>query len=257
MAGKKNQMADISSCSFHIIDDAKFLTHFALSFPLPQQQSWTIVPLMQEQICNVMILTLGGKQLPLPWWTISYVQKPGKVGLSSAPTPAVIPTCSKPTRVSNKTYSSFSLCGSNVVTFVADLKVQAQTPETVLHHVAQTIMLAGYDNPRWNYRSKDLYLPFSHLMKTYKCDNPALQPQLVLPAGAPSSALSSITLARCGQQHLRILHQDLHGPILMPGRAVLQKRHHGPAQFASCHLPPGQLTRRMASKAAPCTTPQW
>jgi hypothetical protein len=35
VAGKKYQMAYVSSCSFHIVDDDCFLTHFELSFPLP------------------------------------------------------------------------------------------------------------------------------------------------------------------------------------------------------------------------------
>jgi hypothetical protein len=50
--------------------------------------------------------------------------------------------------------------------------------------VAQTIVLAGYADPRRSYGSKDLDLPFSRLMKTYKCNDPAPQPQLALPARA-------------------------------------------------------------------------
>lgn len=63
-------------------------------------------------------------------------------------------------------------------------QVQAQTPETALRHVAQTIVLAGYADPRKSYGSKDLDLPFSRLLKTYKCDDPAPKPQLALPARA-------------------------------------------------------------------------
>jgi hypothetical protein len=40
VAGKKNQMADMASRSFHLDDDLLFLTHFHHSFPFPQQQSW-------------------------------------------------------------------------------------------------------------------------------------------------------------------------------------------------------------------------
>jgi hypothetical protein len=68
--------------------------------------------------------------------------------------------------------------------FGRGLTVQAQTPETALRHVAQTIVLAGYANQQRSYGSKDLDLPFSRLMKTYKCDDPAPQPQLALPARA-------------------------------------------------------------------------
>jgi hypothetical protein len=94
VAGKQNQMADVSSRSFHLIDNDVFLTHFNFTFPLPQRQSWKIVHLMPEQISNV-ILTLGGKRLALPQWTKHYGPKTGKVGSSSAPTPAATPTCSR------------------------------------------------------------------------------------------------------------------------------------------------------------------
>jgi hypothetical protein len=61
------------------------------------------------------------------------------------------------------------------------LKVQAQTPETALRHVVQTLVLAGYPDSRWSYGSKDLHLPLLRLLRSYKTDNPALQPQLALP----------------------------------------------------------------------------
>jgi hypothetical protein len=42
------------------------------------------------------------------------------------------------------------------------LQVGAQTPETALRHMAQTIVLAGYPDPPRSYRSTDLdLLPFS------------------------------------------------------------------------------------------------
>jgi integrase len=63
-------------------------------------------------------------------------------------------------------------------------QVQAQTPETALRHVAQTIVLAGYADLRRSYGCKELDLPFTRLLKTYKCDDPAPKPQLALPARA-------------------------------------------------------------------------
>ncbi len=40
-------------------------------------------------------------------------------------------------------------------------QVQAQTPETALRHVAQTLVLDGYPDPRRSYGSKDFNLSFS------------------------------------------------------------------------------------------------
>jgi hypothetical protein len=63
-------------------------------------------------------------------------------------------------------------------------QVHAQTPETALRHVSQTIVLAGYPDPRRLYGSKDLDLPFSRLLKTYKTADPAPKLQLALPIRA-------------------------------------------------------------------------
>jgi hypothetical protein len=62
--------------------------------------------------------------------------------------------------------------------------------------MAQTIVLAGYANPRRSYGSKDLDFPFSGLLKTYKCDDPALKPRLALPARP----------IRCLTEHFRNKH---------------------------------------------------
>jgi hypothetical protein len=53
--------------------------------------------------------------------------------------------------------------------------------EKALHHVAQTLVLAGSDNPRRTYGSKELDLPFRHLLKSYKDQDLAPKPQLALP----------------------------------------------------------------------------
>jgi hypothetical protein len=63
-------------------------------------------------------------------------------------------------------------------------KVQSQTPKTTLRHVAQTLVLAGYADPRWSYAGNNLDLPFSRLNKSYKNEDPAPQPQLTLPVRA-------------------------------------------------------------------------
>jgi hypothetical protein len=69
-------------------------------------------------------------------------------------------------------------------------QVGHQSAEKALRHVAQTLQLAGYDNPRKTYGSKELDLPFHHLLKSYKDDNPAPKPQLALPVPVIQTASS-------------------------------------------------------------------
>jgi hypothetical protein len=68
-------------------------------------------------------------------------------------------------------------------------QVQAQTPETALRHVAQTLVLAGYADPRRSYGNKDLDLSFSKLLRSYKLQDPAPKPQLALPVQAIQCAV--------------------------------------------------------------------
>jgi hypothetical protein len=75
--------------------------------------------------------------------------------------------------------------------------------EKALRHVAQTLLLAGYDDPRRTYGSKELNLPFRHLLKSYETQDPAPQPQLSIPVAtieraaayhqAPNTALARAT----------------------------------------------------------------
>ena len=68
-------------------------------------------------------------------------------------------------------------------------QVQAQTPETALRHVPQTLVLDGYPDSRRSYGNKDLDLPFSRLLRTFKNDDPAPKPQLALPVRAIQCAV--------------------------------------------------------------------
>jgi hypothetical protein len=83
------------------------------------------------------------------------------------------------------------------------VQVGFQSVEKALRHVAQTLILAGFDDPRRTYGSKELDLPFRHLLKNYRDQDPAPRPQLALPvttierAGAyyqaPNTALTRAT----------------------------------------------------------------
>jgi hypothetical protein len=72
-------------------------------------------------------------------------------------------------------------------------QVGFQSVEKALRHVAQTFVLAGYDDPRRDLGAKDLNLPFRHLLKSYRTNDPAPQPQLALPVPSDN---------RRGGQHL-------------------------------------------------------
>jgi hypothetical protein len=48
--------------------------------------------------------------------------------------------------------------------------------------------LAGYDDPRRTYGAKELDLPFQHLLKSYKGQDPAPQPQLAIPVATVEHA---------------------------------------------------------------------
>jgi hypothetical protein len=67
----------------------------------------------------------------------------GNLGLNSAATHAVTPTCSTAPNQSNNNYTSVLLRGY----YGRRAQVQAQTPETALRHVAQTLVLDGYPDP--------------------------------------------------------------------------------------------------------------
>jgi hypothetical protein len=61
------------------------------------------------------------------------------------------------------------------------VQVGFQSVELALHHACQTLILARYDEPRQTYRSKELNLPFQHLLKSYKDQDQAPKFQLAIP----------------------------------------------------------------------------
>jgi len=73
-------------------------------------------------------------------------------------------------------------------------QVGVQTIKNALRFVAQAIMLAGFDDPRRPYGSKELDLPFQRLLKAYRNDDPAPQPQLALPVHTIEWAATSSQL---------------------------------------------------------------
>jgi len=68
------------------------------------------------------------------------------------------------------------------------IQVGHQTVEKALRHVAQTLVLAGFEDPRKTHGSKDLDLPFSRLLSGYRNSDPAPKPQLALPVNTIEEA---------------------------------------------------------------------
>ena len=74
--------------------------------------------------------------------------------------------------------------------FGRSIQVGHQSVEKVLRYVAQTLVLAGYPDPRRTSGGSDLDLPFSRLLKSYKTDDPPPKPQLALPVATVARAAS-------------------------------------------------------------------
>ncbi len=138
--------------------------------------------------------------------------------------------------------------------FGRETQVQSQTPETALRHVAQTLVLAGYPDPRRSYGSKDLDLPFSRLLRSYKTDDPAPKPHLALPVRPIQCAvppynnkgklfdfaisdLLTISFFLFAAPR-RVYHADIkiphpHRPVPTQGRAVFQTRQRPSSQHST------------------------
>jgi len=72
------------------------------------------------------------------------------------------------------------------------IQVGHQSVEKALRYVAQTLVLAGYPDPRRTGGATALDLPFSRLLASYKTQDPAPRPQLALPV---------MTVARAAGYH--------------------------------------------------------
>jgi hypothetical protein len=141
-----------------------------------------------------MISMLRGQPLGLRQWTTKLATNPGTIGphipgneksalaallAPIAQTYPLVPSC---------------LCRQDLHWHIGNaVQVGFQSVEKSMHHVLQTLVLAGYDDPRQTYRSKQLDSPFLHLLETYKYhQDPAPKPQLAIPVA---------TLERAGAYH--------------------------------------------------------
>jgi hypothetical protein len=68
------------------------------------------------------------------------------------------------------------------------IQVGHQSVEKALRYVAQTLVMAGFEDPRKTPGSEDLDLPFRHLLLGYRNADPAPQPQLAIPVNTIEEA---------------------------------------------------------------------
>jgi hypothetical protein len=68
------------------------------------------------------------------------------------------------------------------------VQVGHQSVEKALRYVAQTLVMAGFEDPRKTQGSDALDLPFQHLLLGYRQEDPAPQPQLALPVNTVEEA---------------------------------------------------------------------
>jgi hypothetical protein len=167
---------------------AEFLTHYNSFYPLPQKQRWTNVQLHSD-LWSSVILTLCGQQLPLQARSTAWIH-----WTHYACKCRIDPWMQYHSKQSQQTYCIAFAARVRTGIFGNASQVGHQSVEKVLRHVAQTLLLAGYDDPRRTYRSKELDLPFRHLFKSYKNQDPAPQPQLAIPV---------LTIKRAAAYHPR------------------------------------------------------
>ena len=159
----------------------EFLTHFNLSYPL-QSTSWTNVQPPSDLWSNV-IATLRGQRLPLQRWTMKPGKKVSPIGQAMLEHTMLIPG-----KHSQQEYLLAFAARVRTGIFGRAVQVGYQSVEKALRHVAQTLVLAGYDDPRKTLGSEHLDLPFQRLLRSYRHDNPVPKPQLALPVNTIEAA---------------------------------------------------------------------
>ena len=70
-------------------------------------------------------------------------------------------------------------------------QVGAQSVEKAMRHVAQTLVLAGFSDPRRTSGARQLDLPFSRRLKTMRDSDPAPRPQLALHVSCITAAAAA------------------------------------------------------------------
>jgi hypothetical protein len=125
---------------------SRYISHpFNSHYPLPQNQPWTNVQPNSAVWSNV-ISTLRGQQLGLRQWAIRTSWTAYARESQFNPKPL------------KQTYLLAFAARVRTDIFGHAVQVGFQSVEKALRHMAQALVLAGFDDPRWTYGAKELDL---------------------------------------------------------------------------------------------------
>ncbi len=171
--GMDNVMANIASRPakaqklFHMpspLSDSKFCSAFDTTYPLPDNQLWTLAATPPWVRYNVFKM-LRGNQLALRQWTGPSMIATGKHGRPTVPFTTTPPTARKRQNPS-QTSSSCLLLREGKYGLGATVKVQSV--KRALRHIAPKLVLDGHPNPRKTLPAQQqLDLPISWLLKSF------------------------------------------------------------------------------------------
>ena len=167
------------------LSDLDFCSSFDTTFPLPDNQSWSLAIVPQWLRFNVFEL-LRGKRLDLLQWMGPNANATGKRGKHTAGSTATTPATYLRKGLS-RTGSSplLSPCGSK---YGLGHQVKVQSVATALRLVSQKLVLDGHPDPRRASPAQHaLDLPISRLLKKYSDEDPPAEPKLAIPISTITS----------------------------------------------------------------------
>jgi hypothetical protein len=188
--GVDNIMADIASRPSKAqklfraespLSDLDFCSSFDTTFPLPDNQSWSLAIVPQWLRFNVFE-TLRGKRLDLLQWMGPNANATGKHGKRTAGSTATTPT----------TYLRKGLSQTAVTVregkYGLGNQVKVQSVAKALRLVSQKLVLDGHPDPRRASPAQHaLDLPISRLLKKYNDEDPPAEPKLAIPISTITS----------------------------------------------------------------------
>ena len=164
------------------LSDPDFCASFDFTFPLPDNQTWTLATMPQWLRFNVFE-TLRRKRLDLQQWTGPNSNVTSKCGKCTAGSTADRDTPGK--------ILTPALCTDRLLTFAVAVRegkyglghqVKVQSVATALRLVSQKLVLDGHPDPRRASPAQHaLDLPISRLLKKYNEEDPPAEPKLAIP----------------------------------------------------------------------------
>jgi hypothetical protein len=109
--------------------------------------------------CSSLISTLFAQQLPLRQWTIKLEPWRGLTGPTMPENAVSAPRCDTFHDLPSRPTSLPLPQGFELKSLGTRSKLDIKMWKRALHHVAQTHLLAGYDDPRYTCRAQELDMP--------------------------------------------------------------------------------------------------